>query len=333
MPIDFIATDKSTQFAEEVRAGLCQPLQKELPSKYLYDEVGSALFEVISVLPEYGLCRADERLLKSNADEIVARIPAPVVVAELGCGSGKKTQWILEAVARREEGVYYPIEISRSALASCERQLDHIDRVSILGFEAEYLDGLRRVVRRRKHGQRILVLFLGSSIGNFDREPAEAFLQGIREALVPGDALLLSTDLVKSVPRMIRAYDDAIGATAAFNLNLLARINRELEGDFVLSQFQHAALYNSRQRRIEMHLVSRQDQSVDIAGAGVRARFQKDETIWTESCYKYQPEEVVEMGDRSGFRCEAQWIDEEWPFAQTLLVPEPAGATLSDHGE
>lgn len=333
MPAELMATNKSMEFAEEVRAGLTQLRQKELPSKYLYDEVGSALFEVISVLPEYGLCRADERLLKSHADEIIGRIPAPIIVAELGSGSGKKTQWILEAVVRRENGVYCPIEISHSALALCERQLDHIDRVSILGFEAEYLDGLRQVVRRRKPGQHILVLFLGSSIGNFDRGPAEGFLDCIRRALVPGDALLLSTDLVKPIPRMIRAYDDAIGATAAFNLNMLARINRELDGEFILSQFQHSASYNSEERRIEMHLVSSHEQTVTIRKAELAVTFQKGETIWTESSYKYYREDVAEMGRRSGFKCEAQWIDEEWPFAQTLFVPKSTRPILAENGK
>jgi L-histidine Nalpha-methyltransferase len=320
MPASLVEADAIAQFAEEVCAGLTQPGQKELPSKYLYDEVGSALFEVISVLPEYGLTRADQRILRKHAESIVARIPSPVIVAELGSGSGKKTRWILEALARRQPTLYHPIEISPSALAMCERELDRLDSVSILGFESEYLDGLRRVAARRAPGQRLLVLFLGSSIGNFDREPGEEFLRRVRQTLIPGDALLLGTDLEKPISQIIRAYDDPIGVTAAFNLNLLARINRELDGDFVVSQFRHFARYDTENRRIEMHLLSRVAQTATIHKAGLTVRLREGETIWTESSHKYNREEVVLMAERTGFHCDGQWVDLEWPFAQSLFI-------------
>jgi len=320
MPASLVEADPLTQFADEVCAGLTKPGQKELPSKYLYDEVGSALFEVISVLPEYGLTRADQRILRQHAESIVARIPSPVVVAELGSGSGRKTLWILEALARRQPTLYHPIEISPSALAMCERELYRLDSVSILGFEAEYLDGLRRVASRRESGQRLLVLFLGSSIGNFDRQPGEEFLHGVRQTLAPGDALLLGADLEKPVSQMIRAYDDPIGVTAAFNLNLLARINRELDGDFALSQFRHVARYDTENRRIEMHLLATVNQAARIRKAGLTVRLREGETLWTESSHKYNREEVVQMGERAGFRCDGQWVDLEWPFAQSLFI-------------
>ena len=320
MPASLVEADPLTQFADEVCAGLTKPAQKELPSKYLYDEVGSALFEVISVLPEYGLTRADQRILRQHAESIVARIPSPVVVAELGSGSGRKTRWILEALARRQPTLYHPIEISPSALAMCERELYRLDSVSILGFEAEYLDGLRRVASRRESGQRLLVLFLGSSIGNFDRQPGEEFLRGVRQTLAPGDALLLGADLEKPVSQMIRAYDDPIGVTAAFNLNLLARINRELDGDFALSQFRHVARYDTENRRIEMHLLATVNQAARIRKAGLTVRLREGETLWTESSHKYNREEVVQMGERAGFRCDGQWVDLEWPFAQSLFI-------------
>jgi len=320
MPASLVEADPLTQFGDEVCAGLTKPGQKELPSKYLYDEVGSALFEVISVLPEYGLTRADQRILRQHAESIVARIPSPVVVAELGSGSGRKTRWILEALARRQPTLYHPIEISPSALAMCERELYRLDSVSILGFEAEYLDGLRRVASRRESGQRLLVLFLGSSIGNFDRQPGEEFLRGVRQTLAPGDALLLGADLEKPVSQMIRAYDDPIGVTAAFNLNLLARINRELDGDFALSQFRHVARYDTENRRIEMHLLATVNQAARIRKAGLTVRLREGETLWTESSHKYNREEVVQMGERAGFRCDGQWVDLEWPFAQSLFI-------------
>jgi uncharacterized SAM-dependent methyltransferase len=166
------------------------------------------------------------------------------------------------------------------------------------------------------------VLFLGSTIGNFDREAAEKFLHGIREILCPDDALLLGTDLEKSVADQLLAYDDPAGVTAAFNLNLLARINRELGADFDLSCFRHEARWNAAERRIEMHLRSTCRQKVEIPAAGLRVMLDEDETIWTESSHKYRREEAFEMASRTGFRCDTQWIDREWPFAQNLLIAE-----------
>ncbi|HEX5483057.1 MAG TPA: L-histidine N(alpha)-methyltransferase [Terriglobia bacterium] len=321
MLLPSLKADPAAAFAEDVYVGLTKPEQKELPSKYLYDEIGSALFEVITLLPEYGLTRADERLLRRYSAEVAAKMSSPAVVAELGSGSGKKARWILEALARRHPTTYYPIEISHAALMMVERELDRLERVSILGFETEYLDGLRRAAGRRNGNQRLLVLFLGSSIGNFDSAPAERFLQSIRQILIPGDALLLSADLIKPVAQMVRAYDDPAGVTAAFNLNLLARINRELEADFDLSNFRHVALYNEEECRIEMHLRSLKRQTARIARADLSIELDLDETIWTENSYKYTLEEIVLMAARAGFRCEIQWVDEEWPFALNMLVP------------
>ena len=307
-------------FAQDVRAGLTRPGQKELPSKYLYDDVGSALFEVICVLPEYGLTRADARLLSEHADDIVARLPRPTLVAELGSGSGKKTRFVLEALALREPVLYHPIDISSAALEQSERELGAIDRVSVVGFEAEYLDGLAAVAARRTAGQNLLVLFLGSTIGNFDRPAGEAFLARVRGALEPGDRLVLSTDLVKPADVLIRAYDDATGVTAAFDKNLLARINRELGGDFDLARWAHRARWNAVERRIEMHLESLVQQTVRITAAQLVVRFRTGETIWTESSHKYAADEVRDLAARTGFRCEAQWIDGTWRFAQSLFV-------------
>lgn len=315
-----IAARSVTSFGAEVRAGLLKAGQKELPSKYLYDEVGSALFEVISVLPEYGLTRADERLLRQHADRIVGRLPLPVLVAELGSGTGKKTRWILEALSSRQRTTYYPIDISRTALAQSEKELGQIEFVSIVGYERPYLDGLLAAAANRRDGEHVLVLFLGSTIGNFDRPAGEEFLGEVRRILFPGDALLLGTDLVKPVMQVITAYDDPIGVTAAFNLNLLARINRELGASFDLERFRHEVRWNEAERRVEMHLRSTCVQTVRIPRASCTASFTKDETIWTESSRKYFPYEVVEMATRRGFRCDAQWIDAEWPFAQNLLI-------------
>ena len=311
-----------SEFAADVRESLTKPGQRELPSKYLYDEVGSALFEAISVLPEYGLTRADSRLLQKYSAEIVSRVPSPIRVAELGSGSGKKTRWILEALSKRQKTYYYPIEISPHALAALEKELAQIDLVSVLGFEQPYLEGLRSVAQGRAGSDHLLVLFLGSTIGNFDRDAGDAFLREVRATLRPGDALLLGTDLEKPVEQQLLAYDDPAGVTAAFNLNLLARINRELGADFDLSCFRHEARWNFADRRIEMHLRSTCRQSVRIRAANLRVVLNEDETIWTESSHKYKAEEVPEMAERTGFRCEAQWLDSEWPFAQNLLFAE-----------
>jgi dimethylhistidine N-methyltransferase len=322
MPSTSLPVRHVSEFAADVRASLTKPGQRELPSKYLYDEVGSALFEAISVLPEYGLTRADARLLQKYAGEIVGRLPSSVQVAELGSGSGKKTRWILEALSRRQMTFYYPIEISPSALAACEKELGQIDLVSIVGYEQPYLEGLRTVAEGRGEQDHLLVLFLGSTIGNFDRDAGEEFLREMRATLRTGDALLLGTDLEKSVELQLLAYNDPSGVTAAFNLNLLARINRELGADFDLSGFRHEACWNDVERRIEMHLRATHRQRVKIPAASLHIILDENETIWTESSHKYKAEEIWGMAARTGFRCDGQWIDEEWPFAQNLLIAE-----------
>jgi L-histidine Nalpha-methyltransferase len=301
-----------------VREGLLRHGQKQLPSKLFYDEIGSALFDVICLLPEYGLTRAEERILSRHATEIVSRLPQPVAVAELGSGTGKKTRLLLEALCRRHTVSYYPIEISASALASCERELNDIRCISIVGLEREYLDGLLEVAARRGPGQHLLVLFLGSTIGNFEGEATAKFLCQVRQILCPGDYLLLGTDLEKSVHSLLAAYDDPTGVTAAFNLNILARINRELSANFSLDCFAHRVLFDEQTRSIEMHLRSRTAQTVHIPGAEFSVDFAQDETIWTESCHKFSLNELRVMASDSGFRPVGTWLDSTWPFAENL---------------
>jgi L-histidine Nalpha-methyltransferase len=306
------------EFAEDVRQGLSRSGQKELFSKYLYDDVGSSLFDVITVLPEYGLCRADARLLRKHSRSLAALADHPSMVIELGSGSGSKTRWILSEMAARQPITYCPIDISESALHRCCLELSTIDSVEIVPIAQSYLEGLQQALRMRPANTSVLILFLGSTIGNFDPGRAVGFLRSVRQELQPGDVLYLSTDLEKDTERMLAAYDDPIGATAAFNLNLLARINRDLGGTFVLSRFQHQARYNESERRIEMHLQSAIDQTVHI-GSDLVVRLKQGETIWTESSYKFRCEDVRALAHSSGFDCEAQWIDEEWPFAQSVL--------------
>ncbi len=298
----------NSEFAHDVCAGL-RKRQKELPSKYLYDELGSALFDAITVLPEYGLTRADQRILDRHAAELPREFP---VVAEFGSGSGRKTRAVLEALSVPE---YFPIDVSAPALERCRREL--ADLTTVKPLAASYLNGLDQVQARR-NGDPMLVLFLGSTIGNFDSRCRGDFLTQVRSRLREGDALLIGCDLEKPVDTMIQAYDDPSGVTASFNLNLLGRINRELGGDFNLRAFAHEAIYNAPERRIEMHLRSRTNQVVTIREADFRCEFADGETIWTESSHKFRTAEIPEMARQAGFVPEAQWVDQEWPFAESF---------------
>ena len=313
------ACDARQQFAHDVRRGLGQPGQKELPSTYLYDAVGSALFEAITHLPEYGLTRADERLLRRHSSAIASRLPAGTVVAELGSGSGKKTRYLLEALAKHRGLLYFPIDVSPTALAACKQELS--SAASVVPLQHSYFEGLQIATARRRPGEALLVLFLGSTIGNFDRAGArDEFLRTVASILSPGDALLLGTDLLKPQSQLILAYDDPAGVTAAFNRNLLARINRELDADFDLLQFAHEARYNQRHQRIEMHLRSLRRQSATIRAAGFSVSFEEGETVWTESSHKFDLNHLPDLARATGFRHVESWVDFEWPFAENLWV-------------
>jgi dimethylhistidine N-methyltransferase len=247
-------------------------------------------------------------------------LPRDLVVAELGSGSGVKTRAILEALSARPKPVYFPIDVSRAALARCVAELGALAEVEPI--ETTYLEGLSRAVARCAPGQTLLALFLGSTIGNFTFGAAAEFLSAVRACLRPGDALLLGTDLVKPVDRLLAAYDDPTGVTAAFNLNLIARINRELGGDFDLRRFEHEARWNGEAQRIEMHLRSQGPQRVTVSLADVAVEFDAGETILTEVCHKFRPGQVRRMARAAAFRPAAQWTDLEWPFAESLLIAE-----------
>ena len=191
-----------------------------------------------------------------------------------------------------------------------------------MGYEREYLDGLLEVAARRNAEEQLLVLFLGSTIGNFERPADETFLRQVRLILQPGDALLLGTDLEKSTEQLLLAYDDPRGVTAAFNLNLLVRLNRELGANFTLENFQHVARFNHDTGSVEMHLRSRRNQTVEIPASGLTVDFMEGETIWTESSHKYRRDEILQMATAANFRCDAQWTDQEWPFAESLLIAQ-----------
>ncbi len=304
-------------FAREV-AEYLQRSPRQLPSKYLYDELGSSLFDAICQLPWYRVTRAESALLARYAGEIVAPFGTRFAVTELGCGSGNKLAVLLEHAGGPRPQVQL-VDISPRALRTAADRLAGLAG-SIVTHEGTYEDGLSRAAASRAGGESMLVLFLGSNIGNFDAGPAHDLLRTIRQALVPGDALLLGSDLVKPERDLLLAYDDPLHVTAAFNRNLLRRINDELGGTFVLECFGHRACWNARDQRVEMHLVSRRPQVVRIAASGLTIAFEPDEWIWTESSYKYEPEAVRAAGLAAGFREARQWIDPDAGFAVTRFT-------------
>jgi L-histidine N-alpha-methyltransferase len=311
-------------FAADVRRDLALA-PKQLQSKYLYDALGSSLFEAICRLPWYRITRAERQLLEQRAPDVIERLThvghktVPLFV-ELGPGSGEKLVILAEALqAAGGRGRVHLIDISSQALEQSERTLGRLQHFSVVGHRETYEVGLRQAAEDREAGDPMLVLLLGSNIGNFDTPAAEEFLQQIRSALAPGDFLLLGADLVKPERELLLAYDDPLGVTAAFNRNLLVRINRELGGTFAIAAFAHRAVWNPAAHRIEMHLESLADQVVTIEAARVTVPFARGERIWTESSYKYDHLQIEHMGEHAGFIAAEQWIDDDAKFALTLF--------------
>jgi L-histidine Nalpha-methyltransferase len=309
-----------SELSEDVRRDLARS-PRQLSSKYLYDTLGSYLFEAICHLPWYRITRAEGRLLSRFASEMVAPMGEPTTMIELGCGNGEKVARLAGALrALRRRALVHLIDISPTALELSERALGELSHVSVVGHRATYEVGLRHAAAERAVQGSLLVVFLGSNIGNFDPPAAADFLKVIRASLRPGDGLLLGADLVKPEADLLLAYDDPLGVTAAFNKNLLARLNRELEADFDPTAFGHRAVWNRDASRIEMHLVSLRRQEVRIPGAELSMIFGPGETIWTESSYKYTADGIIEFVTALGFRCHEQWIDPAAGFSTTLFM-------------
>ena len=305
------------QFARDARLGLCATGPKSLPAKYLYDTIGSALFETITHLPDYGLTRADKRLLRRCASTLPRRFNGTkIVVAELGSGTGSKTRLILEGFPADQILYYSPIDMSCEALRLCERELSGIARVR--SHVGPYLEGVASLKESRLDNTPLLLLFLGSSIGNFDADERTAFLGQLRSHLRPDDHILIGFDLVKPRDTLLKAYDDPTGVTAAFNRNVLGRVNRELGAAFDLASFSHLARYNERHQRVEMHLRSETAQQVQIPESGATCTLAPGETIWTESSYKFQIGQIRKLMAEAGFGHVDEWIDDEWPFMEGL---------------
>jgi dimethylhistidine N-methyltransferase len=309
----------SEQTASAVTEGLLsQP--RWLPSWLFYDTAGSQLFNQITELPEYYLTRTERAIFAAHAREIVglAANGDALRIVELGAGSADKTRLLLTAAVDRQDTVTYePVDVSPSALEEAQERIEReIPGVLVSPRVEDYTKGLE--LDALTFGERRLVLYIGSSIGNFEPEEAQRLLLSVRAAIVPGDTILLGVDLVKDKSTLLAAYDDAAGVTAEFNLNLLARLNRELGADFDLSSFTHRAVWNAAQSRIEMHLVSRKRQHVKIPALDLKIDFALNETIHTENSYKYRAGQAEGALRIAGFTPAATWTDNQRRFAVCL---------------
>jgi dimethylhistidine N-methyltransferase len=312
-------------FSSNVKDGL-SAASKQLSPAFLYDERGSNLFEDICKLDEYYLTRSEAEILESKSAAIVEPFDKETVVVELGSGSSIKTRLLIDAYTRRHNGMHYvPIDISSTMLKeSSQEMLKSFDKLKVTGIAAEYREALRHLAASREfRDKRKLVLWLGSSIGNFNRAQALQFMTEIRTLLKPGDCFLLGVDLKKDENILVPAYHDSKGVTEDFIKNVLRRINNELGGDFDLNQFTYSAIYNQIEGAIEMRLISNQEQSVNISSLNMSANFKEKEAIFVESSYKYNQEDIETLVNSSGFTLTQQWFDSSNRFSLNLLtVPD-----------
>jgi L-histidine N-alpha-methyltransferase len=305
-------------FAADVRASLTRH-PRQVPPRYFYDALGSALFEAICRLPWYTITRVEERLIAAHGAEILARTEAATLV-ELGAGSGDKLHALLAAGAADRDLTVHLIDGSTSALAAATTRLAARAHTRVVAHASAYEAGLDDAARAFSGGNRVLALFLGSNLGNFDPAAGDAFLRHLRTRLREGDGLLLGLDLVKPERALLAAYDDPLGVTAAFNRNLLVRMNRELDADFPVDAFAHRVVWRPDASRIEMHLEAQSALDVHVRAAGLRFSMPPGERLWTESSYKYRPEAIGPVLARAGFALEADWTDARDAFALVLAA-------------
>lgn len=318
-----VAGEPETQladFAREVEAGL-RAHPKRLPCRYFYDREGSRLFEAICQLPEYYLTRTETEILQARPAEIISHFGKDTTLVELGGGSAAKTRILIEAFLRRDGALrYVPVDISRTMLEeSSMRLVEEYPGLEITAIAGEYHDGLRRLKVEADSPK--LILWLGSNVGNFQRPEAESFIRSVRETMSPWDGLLVGIDLRKDPVVLLRAYDDSSGVTARFNRNILARINRELDGHFDLGTFHHRAIYNEQIGRIEMYLVSARAQVISIDRLSLEVPFTDGEMIHTEDSYKYSLAEIEALAGAAGLGIAHQWLDAERRFSLSLFAP------------
>jgi dimethylhistidine N-methyltransferase len=303
------------RFCAEVLGGL-RKSQKELPSKYFYDEQGACLFERICTLDEYYIPRTEALIMDTYINEMVELLGSRVLLIEYGSGNCNKVRILLDHL--HDLAAYVPIDISREQLLHVTQELaSSYPDLEVLPVCADYTSGFELPVPRRA-SDRVVVYFPGSTIGNFDPIPAKHFLEHIAGVCGPGGGLLIGVDLKKDPGVLHRAYNDRQGVTAAFNLNLLERINLELNCNFQPEWFEHYAFYNPGEGRVEMHLVSLRDQTVQLDNLTIP--FARGESIWTESSYKFNLDEFQQMAAAAGFRVEHVWTDEQQWFSVQYLV-------------
>lgn len=316
---NLVTRDPRAGLADDVRNGLMAHPKRFLP-KYFYDELGSQLFEAICLLPEYYLTRAENEILEHYADEIAASVEGQKTLVEMGSGSASKTRLVIEALLREQsELLFMPVDISATALESSSRiLLQSYPRLRIEAYAADYFAGLAELGKKTRG--RTLALFLGSNISNFDEEEAVRFLKAMRSVLCRGDALLLGADLKKDKAVLEAAYNDALGVTSAFNLNVLARINRELGGTFDLRAFKHYAFYNDDAGRIEIYIQSLIEQRVKIEKLDIEVEFSAGELIHTENSYKYDNSRIDRLAVSTGFQRTRTWLDSDKRFSSNLLI-------------
>jgi L-histidine N-alpha-methyltransferase len=311
----------SSPVAVEVLNGLTER-PKMLSPWLFYDQKGSQLFEEITELPEYYVTRTERQILAEHAEEIVTAAAGgrDLSMIELGAGTATKTGLLLNAAVGLQGSVTYrPIDVSETALEEARTRLEaELPEVTVEPIVADYTEGMRQ--NSASHTGRKLVLYIGSSIGNFSPADALEVLRGVRAQLLPGDSLLLGTDMVKDVGTLLAAYDDAAGVTARFNLNVLVRINRELDANFNPKLFRHRARWNEQQSRIEMHLESLLAQKIALRALDTEVRFALGETIHTENSYKFTDERVVALLTRAGFKLRQQWSDPNHWFTVYLAA-------------
>jgi L-histidine Nalpha-methyltransferase len=304
-------------FARDVRAGLTAA-RKWLPPRWFYDALGSSLFDTICFLPEYYVMRTEAEVLTAFRGEIAASFGPHVRLVELGSGAARKTRILLDAMSATE---YVPVDIDEDMLQrSAGDLLRDYPELRVTAIRSDFMHPSVPLALLPGDARRTVVLFLGSTIGNLDPAESVAMLRDLRSALAPGDALLLGADLRRDRAVLEPAYDDPLGVTAAFNLNLLGRINRELGGHFDLASFRHRAFYDEAHGRIEMHLVSIRAQRVAIDAAGLEVDFAEGESIHTESSYKHDEATLARLAGASGFSIERTWTDSRRWFADVLLI-------------
>lgn len=339
-----ITAQTELRVASVVRDGL-SARPRHLPSWLFYDDAGSELFERITELPEYYLTRTEREILTAHAAEMISAAAEPpgndqaqddlarderdgnepdgngpvhLRITELGAGSADKTRLLLQAAVQRQGSlVYEPVDVSASALEAARERIEReIPAVVVDPRLMDYTENLE--LDPANCGEHRMVLYIGSSIGNFEPHQAHQLLQRVRAALQPGDSLLLGVDLRKDEPTLLAAYDDVAGVTALFNLNMLGRLNRELDADFDLDAFAHRAIWNRDKSRIEMHLESRAAQRVQLPALDLNVNFSAGERIHTENSYKYAPGQAEAMLSATGFAPESTWTDARGWFAVCL---------------